>query len=181
MALHTLAGTRLLQHPVIISQVQQRPHQTPNRLTGWHLDLFHRSCRTFCTFDLIKCNKPHLWSSYLNNMIFSWIPTNHSVLIMLSYLFCLFLVCRPALGGLLTSSYRQHQESLAAERERRRLEREERLQRIEREERNRFKLVSLYQSFKNCLSSCQSEYIISFLWTIGSCTAKKDMLVCDHF
>ncbi|XP_040900011.1 FH1/FH2 domain-containing protein 3 isoform X4 [Toxotes jaculatrix] len=46
---------------------------------------------------------------------------------------------RPALGGLLTSSYRQHQESLAAERERRRLEREERLQRIEREERNRFK------------------------------------------
>uniref|UniRef100_UPI0009B3BB8D FH1/FH2 domain-containing protein 3-like n=1 Tax=Monopterus albus TaxID=43700 RepID=UPI0009B3BB8D len=45
---------------------------------------------------------------------------------------------RPPLGGLLTSSYRQHQESLAAERERRRLEREERLQRIEREERNRF-------------------------------------------
>ncbi|XP_034030920.1 FH1/FH2 domain-containing protein 3 isoform X1 [Thalassophryne amazonica] len=45
---------------------------------------------------------------------------------------------RPGLGGLLTSSYRQHQESLAAERERRRLEREERLQRIEREERNRF-------------------------------------------
>ncbi|XP_033496424.2 FH1/FH2 domain-containing protein 3 isoform X4 [Epinephelus lanceolatus] len=47
-------------------------------------------------------------------------------------------VDRPALGGLLTSSYRQHQESLAQERERRRLEREERLQRIEREERNRF-------------------------------------------
>uniref|UniRef100_A0AAR2KST9 Formin homology 2 domain containing 3b n=1 Tax=Pygocentrus nattereri TaxID=42514 RepID=A0AAR2KST9_PYGNA len=46
---------------------------------------------------------------------------------------------RPALGGLLTSSYRQHQESLAAERERRRLEREERLHRIEREERTRFK------------------------------------------
>ncbi|XP_056618866.1 FH1/FH2 domain-containing protein 3 isoform X2 [Triplophysa dalaica] len=45
---------------------------------------------------------------------------------------------RPPLGGLLTSSYRQHQESLNAERERRRLEREERLQRIEREERNRF-------------------------------------------
>ncbi|XP_077160795.1 FH1/FH2 domain-containing protein 3 isoform X2 [Paroedura picta] len=45
---------------------------------------------------------------------------------------------RPSLGGLLTSSYRQHQESLAAERERRRLEREERLQRIEREERNKF-------------------------------------------
>uniref|UniRef100_A0A672LTH9 Formin homology 2 domain containing 3 n=1 Tax=Sinocyclocheilus grahami TaxID=75366 RepID=A0A672LTH9_SINGR len=42
----------------------------------------------------------------------------------------------PTLGGLLTSSYRQHQESLNAERERRRLEREERLQRIEREERN---------------------------------------------
>nr|XP_042698239.1 FH1/FH2 domain-containing protein 3 isoform X15 [Chrysemys picta bellii] len=45
---------------------------------------------------------------------------------------------KPALGGLLTSSYRQHQESLAAERERRRQEREERLQRIEREERNKF-------------------------------------------
>ncbi|XP_052000622.1 FH1/FH2 domain-containing protein 3 isoform X1 [Xyrauchen texanus] len=45
---------------------------------------------------------------------------------------------RPTLGGLLTSSYRQHQESLNAERERRRLEREERLQRIEIEERNRF-------------------------------------------
>ncbi|XP_067258476.1 FH1/FH2 domain-containing protein 3 isoform X2 [Chanodichthys erythropterus] len=45
---------------------------------------------------------------------------------------------RPTLGGLLTSSYRQHQESLNAERERRRLEREERLQRIEREERSRF-------------------------------------------
>uniref|UniRef100_A0A4W6D313 Formin homology 2 domain containing 3 n=1 Tax=Lates calcarifer TaxID=8187 RepID=A0A4W6D313_LATCA len=61
---------------------------------------------------------------------------NHSVLIMPST-FCSFsLACRPALGGLLTSSYRQHQESLAAERERRRLEREERLQRIEREERN---------------------------------------------
>ncbi|XP_035387071.1 FH1/FH2 domain-containing protein 3 isoform X2 [Electrophorus electricus] len=45
---------------------------------------------------------------------------------------------RPALGGLLTSSYRQHQESLAAERERRRLERVERLHRIEREERSRF-------------------------------------------
>uniref|UniRef100_A0A672LNC4 Formin homology 2 domain containing 3 n=2 Tax=Sinocyclocheilus grahami TaxID=75366 RepID=A0A672LNC4_SINGR len=42
----------------------------------------------------------------------------------------------PADSGLLTSSYRQHQESLNAERERRRLEREERLQRIEREERN---------------------------------------------
>ncbi|XP_051577426.1 FH1/FH2 domain-containing protein 3 [Myxocyprinus asiaticus] len=45
---------------------------------------------------------------------------------------------RPTLSGLLTSSYRQHQESLNAERERRRLEREERLQRIEIEERNRF-------------------------------------------
>ncbi|XP_075389250.1 FH1/FH2 domain-containing protein 3 isoform X8 [Tenrec ecaudatus] len=41
-------------------------------------------------------------------------------------------------SGLLGSSFRQHQESLAAERERRRQEREERLQRIEREERNKF-------------------------------------------
>nr|XP_055076901.1 FH1/FH2 domain-containing protein 3 isoform X1 [Misgurnus anguillicaudatus] len=44
---------------------------------------------------------------------------------------------KPAHGGLLSSSYRQHQESLAAERERRRVQREERLQKIEREERNR--------------------------------------------
>lgn len=51
---------------------------------------------------------------------------------------------RPGFGSLLTSSYRQHQESLAAERESKRLEREERLQRIEREERNRFKLVSYW-------------------------------------
>ncbi|XP_022442713.1 FH1/FH2 domain-containing protein 3 isoform X4 [Delphinapterus leucas] len=45
---------------------------------------------------------------------------------------------RSSLSGILTSSFRQHQESLAAERERRRQEREERLQRIEREERNKF-------------------------------------------
>ncbi|XP_076991704.1 FH1/FH2 domain-containing protein 3 isoform X2 [Tamandua tetradactyla] len=45
---------------------------------------------------------------------------------------------RSSTTGLLTSSFRQHQESLAAERERRRQEREERLQRIEREERNKF-------------------------------------------
>ncbi|KYO19470.1 FH1/FH2 domain-containing protein 1 isoform A [Alligator mississippiensis] len=40
---------------------------------------------------------------------------------------------KPSLGGLLTSSYRQHQESLAAERERRRQEREERLWREQSE------------------------------------------------
>ncbi|XP_031221013.1 FH1/FH2 domain-containing protein 3 isoform X3 [Mastomys coucha] len=45
---------------------------------------------------------------------------------------------RSSSSGLLTSSFRQHQESLAAERERRRQEREERLQRIEREERDKF-------------------------------------------
>ncbi|XP_074208361.1 FH1/FH2 domain-containing protein 3 isoform X14 [Camelus bactrianus] len=45
---------------------------------------------------------------------------------------------KSSLSGLLTSSFKQHQESLAAERERRRQEREERLQRIEREERNKF-------------------------------------------
>ncbi|XP_036821601.1 FH1/FH2 domain-containing protein 3 isoform X2 [Oncorhynchus mykiss] len=45
---------------------------------------------------------------------------------------------RPSLGSLLSSSYRQHQESLTAERERRRQEREERLLKIEREERTRF-------------------------------------------
>uniref|UniRef100_A0A3B4BNU2 Formin homology 2 domain containing 3a n=1 Tax=Pygocentrus nattereri TaxID=42514 RepID=A0A3B4BNU2_PYGNA len=41
-------------------------------------------------------------------------------------------------------SFREHQESLAAERERRRVEREERLQRIEREERNRHRLHKLH-------------------------------------
>uniref|UniRef100_A0A4X2M5T8 Formin homology 2 domain containing 3 n=1 Tax=Vombatus ursinus TaxID=29139 RepID=A0A4X2M5T8_VOMUR len=51
---------------------------------------------------------------------------------------------RSSLSGLLTSSFRQHQESLAAERERRRQEREERLQRIEREERNKFNLLFLF-------------------------------------
>uniref|UniRef100_A0A8C5BLX9 Formin homology 2 domain containing 3b n=1 Tax=Gadus morhua TaxID=8049 RepID=A0A8C5BLX9_GADMO len=43
---------------------------------------------------------------------------------------------RPSLGDLLSSSYRQHQETLTAERERRRHDREERLQRIAWEERN---------------------------------------------
>lgn len=52
---------------------------------------------------------------------------------------------RSSPSGLLTSSFRQHQESLAAERERRRQEREERLQRIEREERNKFKYKYLEQ------------------------------------
>ncbi|XP_038186652.1 FH1/FH2 domain-containing protein 3 isoform X5 [Arvicola amphibius] len=54
-------------------------------------------------------------------------------------------VQRESSSSLLTSSFRQHQESLAAERERRRQEREERLQRIEREERNRFKYKYLEQ------------------------------------
>lgn len=38
MALHTLAGTRLLHHPSIASLVQQPPHQNPNQLTGWHFN-----------------------------------------------------------------------------------------------------------------------------------------------
>ncbi|KAJ8290705.1 hypothetical protein GJAV_G00016540 [Gymnothorax javanicus] len=65
---------------------------------------------------------------------------------------------RPALGGLLTSSYRQHQESLAAERERRRLEREERLLKIEREERNRFKCgpSGLINGSRACLETLQN-------------------------
>uniref|UniRef100_A0A4W2BSK2 Formin homology 2 domain containing 3 n=1 Tax=Bos indicus x Bos taurus TaxID=30522 RepID=A0A4W2BSK2_BOBOX len=54
------------------------------------------------------------------------------------YNFRSFSSNRSSVSGLLTSSFRQHQESLAAERERRRQEREERLQRIEREERNKF-------------------------------------------
>uniref|UniRef100_A0A674PP51 Formin homology 2 domain containing 3 n=1 Tax=Takifugu rubripes TaxID=31033 RepID=A0A674PP51_TAKRU len=52
---------------------------------------------------------------------------------------CLLFLCRSALEGMLSSSYRP-QDTLSADRERRRLEREERLQRIEREERNRFRL-----------------------------------------
>lgn len=63
---------------------------------------------------------------------------------------------RPALGGLLASSYRQHQESLAAERERRRLEREERLHRIEREERTRFRFVPFPDLLLGRLDKCFS-------------------------
>uniref|UniRef100_A0A7N6AU74 Formin homology 2 domain containing 3b n=1 Tax=Anabas testudineus TaxID=64144 RepID=A0A7N6AU74_ANATE len=55
------------------------------------------------------------------------------------------------------SSYRQHQESLAAERERRRLEREERLQRIEREERNRFNVVTCRYKAVERLAAEESE------------------------
>lgn len=67
------------------------------------------------------------------------------------------LCCRPGLGGLLASSYRQHQESLAAERERRRLEREERLHRIEREERTRFRFMPFTDLFTGQLERSFSE------------------------
>lgn len=120
----TLAGIRLLRHPSITLRAQLRPRQNPNRLTGWHL-------------------VPIPLSSCQNTVRFGQILTNILVL-MTSCVLSVALVYRSAVGGLLSSSYRQHQESLAAERERRRQEREERLQRIEREERNRFKLVSLY-------------------------------------
>lgn len=68
-------------------------------------------------------------------------------------------VSRPALGGLLSSSYRQHQESLAAERQRRRVEREERLQRIEREERNKHRWELCFFFFflrKLILKTCKN-------------------------
>lgn len=71
-----------------------------------------------------------------NNRVWAFLQTSS----------CLLFSCRSALGGLLSSS-RQHQDALAADRERRRLEREERLQRIEREERNRFRLVSLHSFY----------------------------------
>ena len=61
------------------------------------------------------------------------------------------------------SSSRQHQETLAADRERRRQEREERLQRIEREERNRFRLDHSFHATANILDSLQSR---------ARCTAK---------
>lgn len=76
------------------------------------------------------------------------------------------LFSRPTLGGLLTSSYRQHQESLNAERERRRLEREERLQRIEREERNRFKFVTFLSIHFDAVCVFTQGYIISWIWQI---------------
>uniref|UniRef100_A0A8C9QV17 FH1/FH2 domain-containing protein 3-like n=1 Tax=Scleropages formosus TaxID=113540 RepID=A0A8C9QV17_SCLFO len=72
----------------------------------------------------------------------------------LAYSLCPF---RPALGGLLTSSYRQHQESLAAERERRRLEREERLLRIEREERNQEEVGELDKEGQREKDECDEE------------------------
>ncbi len=81
-------------------------------------------------------------------------------------LFFFFLFSRPTLGGLLTSSYRQHQESLNAERERRRLEREERLQRIEREERNRFKFVNFLSIHFDAVCVFTQGYIISWIWQI---------------
>uniref|UniRef100_A0A8C6NIS6 Formin homology 2 domain containing 3 n=1 Tax=Nothobranchius furzeri TaxID=105023 RepID=A0A8C6NIS6_NOTFU len=72
--------------------------------------------------------------------------TKVCVLILLMWLLLTFSTSRLVFGSLLTSSYRQHQESLAAERERRRLEREERLQTIEKEERGRLKLVSRHEA-----------------------------------
>uniref|UniRef100_A0AAZ3R1G8 Formin homology 2 domain containing 3b n=2 Tax=Oncorhynchus TaxID=8016 RepID=A0AAZ3R1G8_ONCTS len=69
---------------------------------------------------------------------------------------------RSSLGGLLSSSYRQHQESLSAERERRRAEREERLQRIEREERNKHSrdyVDKMEEDFTACLEEKEAEVV----------------------
>lgn len=127
----TLAGIRSLHQPPIKWRV--RLGRRRSRLTGWFAAL---------TSVRPACQSVALFSRFDGCRLTCWVR-------------------RPTLGGLLGSSYRQHQESLAAERERRRLEREERLQRIEREERNRFKLVSLLlitpTKEKNKLSDSTSE------------------------
>uniref|UniRef100_A0A8C9TWL0 FH1/FH2 domain-containing protein 3-like n=1 Tax=Scleropages formosus TaxID=113540 RepID=A0A8C9TWL0_SCLFO len=84
----------------------------------------------------------------------SFLLTMNIMPLPLAYSLCPF---RPALGGLLTSSYRQHQESLAAERERRRLEREERLLRIEREERNQEEVGELDKEGQREKDECDEE------------------------
>lgn len=113
-----MEGTRTRRRPSSISRARQRPGQTPSSWTGRRLDsvLAFMSCKRNKTAGIV--------------------PEPSS---------CLLSLRRSALEGMLSSSYRP-QDTLSAERERRRLEREERLQRIEREERNRFRLASL-QSF----------------------------------
>uniref|UniRef100_A0A3Q3R263 Formin homology 2 domain containing 3a n=1 Tax=Monopterus albus TaxID=43700 RepID=A0A3Q3R263_MONAL len=93
----------------------------------------------------------------------------------------------PALGGLLSSSYRQHQESLAAERERRRVEREERLQRIEREERNKHRYKNVerlaaeeYEKERVRVSRTRPDLSLSFEpsepWPSSSCSSTPSSL-----
>lgn len=111
-------------------------HQSPHQLqVSLHLSALHGE-HPFCAAASINAR------TYATREQHS-APTQFSVLILKDAnrvsIKPTFRSCpsRPALGGLLSSSYRQHQESLAAERQRRRVEREERLQRIEREERNK--------------------------------------------
>lgn len=78
------------------------------------------------------------YSNFSNSSFHSAGPSSGSSVSPSSASFSSPQEARSSSSSLLTSSFRQHQESLAAERERRRQEREERLQRIEREERNRF-------------------------------------------
>ncbi|XP_052597642.1 LOW QUALITY PROTEIN: FH1/FH2 domain-containing protein 3 [Peromyscus californicus insignis] len=91
--------------------------------------------------DDAQCQGKDRYSNFSNNSFHSSGPSSGPSVSPLSASASSFSSpqeARPSPSGLLTSSFRQHQESLAAERERRRQEREERLQRIEREERNRF-------------------------------------------
>lgn len=111
-----MEGTRTRRRPSSISRARQHPGRTSNSRTGRQLD-------SVSAFMSCKCNKTA-----------GILPESSS---------CLLFLCRSALEGTLSSSYRP-QDTLSAERERRRLEREERLQRIEREERNRFRLASLH-------------------------------------
>ncbi|XP_076410957.1 FH1/FH2 domain-containing protein 3 isoform X6 [Peromyscus maniculatus bairdii] len=89
--------------------------------------------------DNAQCQGKDRYSNFSNNSFHSSGPSSGpSVSPSSASSFSSPQEARSSPSGLLTSSFRQHQESLAAERERRRQEREERLQRIEREERNRF-------------------------------------------
>lgn len=168
---HILAGTRWWALPTHLSTAWPRQlplRQRPN-LTGQSSPLFKGLFTSVTdnselnqianlwnkiTWEDIQC----VWNAALLIQLFNDINNGLSLSLLL------WGVSRPSLGGLLSSSYRQHQESLTAERERRRLEREERLQRIEREERNRFKWVPA------CIASHSSVLLHNFvLETLSSC------------
>lgn len=129
MLAHILAGHQVHLVPLLppsTASSQQEGHLSTANLTGHLLSLILPLY--ISDFRALECMENATDKEYAIN------HTTHR-----HYIW--FICCRQTLGGLLASSYRQHQESLAAERERRRLEREERLHRIEREERSRFRFM----------------------------------------
>uniref|UniRef100_S4RN63 Formin homology 2 domain containing 3b n=1 Tax=Petromyzon marinus TaxID=7757 RepID=S4RN63_PETMA len=80
-----------------------------------------------------------------------------------------------AAAGLLSSSYKQHQESLAAERERRRRERDERLQRIEREERNKYNSREYMEERERLRREKEERYWNRYLERIAAEEREKEL------